>query len=81
MRNKHTLILWNEDSQKWQDQGNDYFCSRSFNGQTWQVRARYSFPDGTAIKDFPNEQEAMEFFVNFLYSRVMGFIDEAHEKR
>lgn len=65
------LILWNEASKKWQDTGNDYFCAKTYSGK-WRVSARYKFPDGNRDYEFETEQEAMAFFVNFLFSRVMG---------
>lgn len=67
----NTLILWNSESKKWQDVGNDYFCGQTYEGK-WRVSARYKFPDGNRDYEFDKEHEAMEFFVNFLFARAIG---------
>ena len=72
------LILWNEASRKWQDRSNDFYCSDQRG--TWRVTARRGFEDGRGDIDFPNEIEAMAFFVNYLSARRMRKADEAIER-
>lgn len=67
----NTLILWNSESKKWQDPGNDYFCAKTYEGK-WRVSARYKFPCGNRDFEFEHEHHAMEFFVNFLFNRAIG---------
>ena len=76
---EYTLIHWNEDSQKWQDTNNNYFCSRLPTSEGWRVSARYGFPDGTRDKLFDNEVQAVAFFVNFLHSYHMNLTVEGYE--
>lgn len=71
----HHLILWDETSKKWMDVGNNFWCSPSQDG-TPQVRARYGFEDGASYKNFSSEEQALEFFVNYLYSRVVKNLDD-----
>lgn len=75
----HTLILWNEHSDKWQDHANDHFCHEKRDGSgQWTVAARYDFPDGRSHVDFPDETQAMAFFVNYLYAKHMRSIEKTH---
>lgn len=78
---EHNLIVWNADCQKWSDTGNDYFCAptQAQVGTEWRVSARYGFPDGSHTKTFPNEIEAMTYFINFLHTRAVNFIVEGYE--
>ncbi|AXQ69516.1 hypothetical protein HOU02_gp209 [Caulobacter phage CcrBL9] len=63
------VIFWNAASRKWQDEGNNFFCSASHDGQGWEVRARYQFEDGTSLKRYPTEAEAMTFYKDVLRKR------------
>ncbi len=76
--NAHTLILWNEESGKWQDRSNDHFCAES--GGKWRVSARYGFKDGRRDIEFEDGTQAMSFFVNYVYGKHMKLIDEAFEQ-
>ncbi len=71
----HMLIHWDEQNKKWIDHGNDFFCAKMWEGG-WRVSARYGFSDGTSTKEFATEQEAMTFFVNYLFTRVQKLTEE-----
>lgn len=78
LSNAHTLILWNEESSKWQDRSNDHFCSER--GGKWLVSARYGFKDGRREIEFDDGTKAMSFFVNYVYAKHMKLIDEAFDR-
>lgn len=76
----HRLIIWNDQSDKWQDVSNDFFCHAKRDGShKWVVAARYGFSKestGPQEVEFDDQPSAMEFFVNLLYARRMRKIDE-----
>jgi hypothetical protein len=82
-RTGQSLILWNEASQKWQDPSNDYWCHQSRGAAGgWDVVARYYFntPD-QKLYNFPTEQQAMEFYVNWLTDRRDARQQAYYERR
>ena len=74
--NNRELIQWLPMSGKWSDPGNDVWChpSRQLDQPegSWEVAHRYGFDAEGKVRYlvFPNQTEAMEFYVNYLYARA-----------
>lgn len=80
---RNPLILWDYERGCWQDPHNDFLLKERDDGG-WRVSARNGFTDesvGWEEKDFPQFNDAMEFYVNYLEERRARLTEEAHERR
>lgn len=80
---RNPLIIWDHHGQKWMDPGNDFWCHERPDGG-WRVTARYGFTEessGPDDRDFPQQHQAMEFYVNYLHERREKLTVAGYERK